>query len=116
MPSSRSVFYGFGGWVGQQLGLTQTAWWPNDPATMNPPFDTTKLITSDLAKNPQAVRNGQLQVAAIEIDDAPTHGGPTKLGPTWPTGSTLNATWMESAKYNALPVGVKPPRINYGMQ
>src|SRR5438067_8172176 len=87
MASSRSVFYGFGGWVGQQLGLTLTGWWPNDPNTLNPPFDTTKLITSDLAKNCQAVRNGQIQATAIDVDDAPASGGATKLGPTWPTGS-----------------------------
>src|SRR5690242_3745576 len=113
MPSSRSVFYGFGGWVGQQQGLTLTAWWPNDPNTLNPPFDAGKLITSDLAKNPQAVRNGQIQATAIDVDDAPGNGGGTKLGPTWPTGSQLNATWIESGKYNALAPAIRPPRINY---
>jgi hypothetical protein len=112
---SRSIFFGFGAWVGQQTGLTTCGWWAKDPATLNPPFDTTKLIASDLAKNPQAVRNGQLAPPYIQVDDAPVHGALTKIGPTWPTGSTLNSCWIEAAKYNALAPAVKPPRIGYGM-
>ena len=27
---TRSVFYGFGAWVGQQNGQTLTGWWPKE--------------------------------------------------------------------------------------
>ena len=105
---SRSIFFGFGGWVGNVLGQTACAWWPEDPVSVN--FDPTKLVTSNLAKNPQAVRNGQLTVDKIEVDDAPTHGGPTKLGPTFPTGSMINSIWIESNHWAALPGTNRPHR------
>lgn len=111
MPASRTITYGFGAWVGQQTGLTTCGWWPKDPATLNPPFDVTKLISSDLSKNPQAVRNGTITAAQVQVDDAPGNGGETKIGPTWPTGSTINGCWLEKAKYDALAAGVKPPRV-----
>ena len=113
---SRSVFYGLGAWVGQQLGPTTVKWWPVDPTTLQPAFDQSRLITSNLANNPQAVRNGKLQAAAVEVDDGPTTGGSTRLGPTFPTGQGIHSCWIESNKYNALPAGVKPPRVGYGMQ
>jgi hypothetical protein len=116
MPNSRSVFYGFGGWVGQQQGPTSTAWWPTDPQTQSPHFDQSLLITSDLAKNPQMVRLGGQAPTTIDVDDPPLYGGGTKLGPTWPTGSTINAVWMESNKWAALAAPVKPPRIPTGYQ
>ncbi len=115
MPSSRSVFYGFGAWVTQQTGLTTCGWYPQDPATLNPPFDATKLIASDLSKNPQGYRNGSISLAQIEVDDAPGNGGLTKIGPTWPTGSTTNGCWLEKSKYDAMG-GNKPNRIPTGMQ
>src|SRR5688572_31985095 len=99
MAVSRTITCGFGSWVGQQTGLTTCSWWPQDPATLNPPFDATKLITNDLSKNLQAVRNGQITVAQIQVDDAPANGGETKIGPTWPTGSTINGNWLEKTKY-----------------
>lgn len=112
---TRSVFYGFGAWVGQQTGQTTCGWWPKDPATYNPPFDQTKLIYGDLAKNCEASRHGQ-PYADIDVDDPPAYGALTKLGPTFPTGSTLNSCWMEKSRYDALPGQIKPPRIGYGMQ
>ena len=116
MPASRSVFYGFGSWVGTQTGSTSCGWWPQDPATLNPPFDQTKLINNDLSKNPQAHVSAGLPVAQIQVDDSPPNGGSTKIGPSWPTGSTINGCWLESTFYNALPQGVKPVRIQTGIQ
>ncbi len=110
MPATRTITYGFGSWVGQQSGLTTCGWWPQDPATLNPQFDQAKLITSDLSKNLQAVRNGQITAAQIQVDDPPANGGETKIGPTFPTGSTLNGCWLEKTKYDAL-TGNKPPRV-----
>jgi len=116
MPASRTITYGFGSWVGTQTGLTTCGWWPQDPNTLNPPFDSTKLISSDLSKNLQAVRNGQITVGQIQVDDAPANGGETKIGPTFPNGSLINGGWMEKTKYDALPAGIKPPRIPADMQ
>jgi len=116
MPTSKTVTYGFGAWVGSQTGLTTCGWWPQDPSTLNPPFDNSKLISNDLSKNLQAVRNGQITVTQIEVDDAPINGGETKIGPTFPNGSTLNGCWLRKEVYDALPASVKPSRIPVGMQ
>ncbi|MBA2541139.1 MAG: hypothetical protein H0V17_15975 [Deltaproteobacteria bacterium] len=102
--------------MGSQTGLTTCGWWPQDPNTLNPPFDQTKLISSDLSKNLQAVRNGQITLAQVQVDDAPVHGGDTKIGPSFPTGSLLNGCWLEKGDYDALPVAKKPPRIPSDMQ
>ncbi len=116
MPVSRSIFYGFGSWVGQQTGATTCSWWAQDPTTLKPPFDPTKLISNDLAKNPQAHRVAGLPVAQIEVDDAPPNGGSTKIGPTFPTGSTTNGCWLQSELYAALPGNQQPARIPGGAQ
>lgn len=116
MPPSRTITYGFGSWVGSQTGLTTCGWWPQDPATLNPPFDQTKLISNDLSKNLQAVRNGQITLAQIQVDDAPANGGETKIGPTFPNGSMINGCWLEKGDYDGLPANKKPPRVPADMQ
>jgi hypothetical protein len=116
MPPARTITYGFGSWVGQQTGLTTCGWWAQDPNTLNPPFDANKLISSDLSKNLQAVRNGQISIAQIQVDDAPVNGGETKIGPTFPNGSLINGCWLEKGDYDALPSSKKPPRVPADMQ
>jgi hypothetical protein len=109
---TRSIFYGFGAWVGQVSGHTKCAWWAEDPVTLG--FAPAKLIKSDLGMNPQAVRTGAIQIGAIEVDDGPAHGGSTRLGPTFPTGSMINSLWIESSRYSAL--ADKPARPPSYMQ
>jgi hypothetical protein len=116
MPTTRSIFYGFGSWVGQQTGLTTCGWWPQDPNTLSPPFDNSKLINNDLSKNPQAAKTGGITQAQIQVDDAPANGGLTKIGPSFPAGSLINGCWLEKNVYDALAAGVKPPRIPSGIQ
>jgi len=116
MPASRTITYGFGSWVSGYTGLTTFGWWPQDPTTLNPPYDPNKVINNDLSKNLQAVRNGQITAGQIQLDDPPVNGGETKVGPTFPGGSMINGCWMEKAHYDALPAGVKPGRIPIGMQ
>ena len=113
---SRSVFYGFGSYVGSYSGSTTCSWWPVDPSTLSPPYDASKLITNDLAKNPQAYRNGTITLANVQIDDAPTNGGLTKIGPTFPGGTMTSGAYLEQGFYTALAAGVKPNRIPPGMQ
>ena len=69
-----------------------------DPATLSPPYDASKLITNDLAKNPQAYRNGTITLANVQIDDAPTNGGLTKIGPTFP-GGTMTSGMPSSSRH-----------------
>ena len=84
---------------------------------LNTPTSTIVSIETDLDDNPAAFRAGKLKTKAdIVVDDQPHHGGLTKLGPTWPTGSTVNSLWMESNHYDALAPAIKPPRIFPGMQ
>jgi hypothetical protein len=98
---TRSIFYGFGAWVGRLDDRTTCSWWAADPNDIK--FDPTKLIKVDLAKNPAAYLRGAITIDQIEVDDTPMDGGLTKIGPTWPTGSWVNSIWLESTIYDSLP-------------
>ena len=110
---SRSIFYGFGAWVGGQKGRTTCAWWPDDPAGSAINFDQSKLIVTDLGRHPQAQATqasaAKAGAPAIEVDDPPSLGGPTKLGPSFPTGSMINSIWLESNYWKSLTTN-QPPR------
>jgi len=97
---TRSIFYGFGAWVGRLDGPTACAWWADDPNNLG--FDRGKLIEVDLARNPAAYLSGSIGLGDIQVDDAPANGGLMKLGPTWPTGSTINGLWVEATFYDRL--------------
>jgi len=98
---THSVFYGFGAWVGRLDARTTCAWWADDPNNLN--FDPGQLIEVDLARNPAAYLSGAISLDQLEADDAPCDGGLTKLGPTWPTGSTINGVWLAATYYDGLP-------------
>ncbi|MEO8698883.1 MAG: hypothetical protein ABI867_02535 [Kofleriaceae bacterium] len=100
--AARSVFYGFGAYVGQLTGATTCNFWADDPSTGAPAFDPTKFIPVDLARNPQACRDGKIAAGDIQCDDAPANGGMTKIGPSWPAGSWINSCWLESDYYSKL--------------
>lgn len=110
--ATRSVFYGFGAYVGQLTGRSTCNWWADDPSKTSTPFDPTTLITVDLAKNPEAVRSKQIPLADLQVDDLPTNGGLTKIGPEWPAGSWINGCWLEKGYYDSLGKGIKPPRLH----
>lgn len=97
----RSIFIGLGAWVGRLDERTTCAWWADDPNHLK--FDQSLLIRTDLSLNPTAYVSGRISLEEIQVDDAPIDGGLTKLGPTWPTGSTINGIWLEQAFYNSLP-------------
>lgn len=101
---TRSIFHGFGAWVGRLDSRTACAWWPEDPNQLG--FDRKQLIEVDLARNPAAYRRGAIALDQIEVDDAPGDGGLTRLGPTWPTGSTIDGVWLEAGFHGKLP---RPP-------
>jgi len=113
---TRSVFYGFGAYVGSYTGTTTCSWWPQDPTTYPTPYDASKLITNDLALDPQAYRNGTITLAQVAIDDAPANGGLTRIGPTFPGGTMTAAAYLEMGFYGALAASVKPARIPPGVQ
>jgi hypothetical protein len=98
---THSVFYGFGAWVGRLDARTSCAWWADDPGDLG--FDHGRLIATDLARNPSAYLSGAISIGEIQVDDAPAGGGLTKLGPTWPTGSTINGVWLEARYHEGLP-------------
>jgi hypothetical protein len=98
---TRTVFYGFGAWVGRVDARTVCSWWPDDPNNLG--FDRGQLITVDLAKNPAAYLSGAISLDEIEVDDAPASGGLTKLGPTFPTGSSIDGVWLAARLYASLP-------------
>ena len=104
---SRTVFYGFGGFVGCLTGETTCEWWPDEPATLK--WSKSALIPIDLARNPSAMRAGRLKsIADIDVDDHRIDGGLTTIGPRWPSGATIGQIWLSENYYTSLPN--KPPR------
>lgn len=109
---SRTVFYGFGGFVGCLTGETTCEWWPDEPATLK--WSRSPLIPVDLARNPSAMRAGRLKsIADIDVDDHRIDGGRTTIGPRWPSGSTIGQVWLSETYYASL--GNRPPRLPAGL-
>lgn len=96
----RTIFFGFGAWVGRLDNRTTAGWWPDDPNHLG--FDPNLLITTDLSLNPASYLAAKIKLADVIVDNPPDGGGLTKLGPTWPTGSTINGVWLESRHYDAM--------------
>ncbi len=108
---TRTVFYGFGAYVGSFSSATACAWWPADPGTLG--FAPAQQVPVDLALCPQGVRNGTITQAAIQVDDSPVNGGLTKIGPLFPGGIMIGACWLEQNYWKNLPArGIaQPPRL-----
>lgn len=103
---TRTVFYGFGGFVGTINGLSTCTWWSDDPQSLK--WANSALIPVDLSKNPTAVRNKQIQIADIQVDDHRVDGGRNTVGPLWPVGSTIGQIWLSESYYATL--SNRPPR------
>ena len=112
---TRSVFYGFGAFVGSITGPTTCAWWADDPARLN--WDPTQQVPTDLGKTPEAYRRGLIKVDEIQVDDHVSDGtgGRTQIGPMWPGGTMTGTCWVE-ATYWQNTLGGKPARNFYGLQ
>lgn len=104
---SRTTFYGFGAFVGSVRGLTECAWWDDDPATIYR-YAQAALVPVDLAKNVSAARAGRIGWDEIEADDHRQDGGRTTIGPMFPTGAMIGACWLAENYWARLPN--KPPR------
>ncbi|MDX2092544.1 MAG: hypothetical protein SFX73_32065 [Kofleriaceae bacterium] len=107
---TRTVFYGFGSFVGTIAGQTMCSWWPDDPVALN--WASNLLIPIDLSKNPTAARSGTIPITDIVVDDDVTAGGLTEVGPRFPLGRSVGACWVTDVFWNALGPN-KPPR-QYG--
>lgn len=112
---TRSVFYGFGAFVGSITGPTTCAWWADDPARLG--WDPSQLTTVDLSKTPEAYRQQLIRIDEIQVDD---HGdydgaGHTQIGPMWPGGTMSGGCWLE-ASYWQDTLGGKPDRQVPGWQ
>ena len=104
---TRTVFFGFGAYVGTISGQTTCSFWPDDPQSLG--WSTAALVPVDLARNPTAVRTNNIQVTDIDVDDYRLDGGLTGIGPLWPGGQTISAVWLSETYYNSLGAN-KPPR------
>ena len=112
---TRSVFYGFGAFVGSITGPTTCGWWPDDPAVLN--WDPARQITVDLGKNPEAARRGLIAWTDLQADDYSGYssGGQTQIGPMWPGGRMTGACYLASTFWNSLGAN-KPARVPTGFQ
>jgi hypothetical protein len=104
---TRTVFYGFGAFVGAINGQRVCSWWPDDPNNLN--WASGLLVPIDLSKNPAAAAAGTIPVSAIEVDNDITAGGLTEVGPLFPLGRSVGACWLRDTYWNALGAN-KPPR------
>ena len=104
---SRTTFYGFGAYVGSLRGLTECAWWDDDPVRIYN-WSQAALVPVDLSKNPSAVKAGKISLKDIQVDDHRQDGGLTTIGPLFPTGAVIGQCWLSEQYYQALPN--KPPR------
>lgn len=105
---TRTVFYGFGAFIGSIRGATRCEWWAEDPTSLQ--WATAALITTDLGKNVSAARAGTIPIADIEVDDHRIDGGLTTAGPLFPAGATIGAIWLSEGYWQSLG-GVKPQRL-----
>src|SRR3569623_592670 len=103
---SRSVFYGFGAFVGSITGPTTCSFWPDDPAQIG---WTSPQVKVDLSQNPEAVRRGLIAEDAVQADDHASWGtgGLTKIGPMFPGGAMIGAVYLQDAYMRTS--GLAPP-------
>lgn len=104
---TRTVFYGFGAFVGSISGLRTCSWWPDQPANLG--WSTAAMVPIDLAKTPMAARANQIPIADIQVDDHILDGGLTGLGPRWPGGQPISSCWLTETYWLSLGAN-KPPR------
>jgi len=111
---TRSVFYGFGAFVGSITGPTTCGWWADNPALLN--WDPAQQILVDLGKSPEAARRGLIGWNDIQADDYAgyAYGGQTQIGPMWPGGRMTGACYLSATYWNSLTN--KPPRVPAGFQ
>ncbi|CAN5852501.1 hypothetical protein BH11MYX3_BH11MYX3_04380 [soil metagenome] len=104
---SRTTFYGFGAYVGSIRGLTECAWWDDDPVRVHA-FSQAALVPVDLSKNLTAARAGTIPYADMQCDDHAQDKGLTTIGPMFPGGAVIGACWLTEDYYGRL--SNKPPR------
>jgi hypothetical protein len=105
---TRTVFYGFGAYVGTINAQRQCAWWPDDPNALN--WTNSLLVPTDFSKTPSAARQGAIPVSDIIVDDDILAGGLTELGPLFPLGRPVAACWLRDTFWDQLGAN-KPPRL-----
>lgn len=105
---TRSVFYGFGAFVGSLTGRTSCGFWPDFPDLFS--WDQAKLVPVDLGKNPEAARRGLIKVDEIQADDFSGYcqSGLTQIGPMYPSGKMVGLVGLEEDYWNKLGAS-KPP-------
>jgi hypothetical protein len=94
---TRSVFYGVSAFVGSISGPTTCSFWPDDPVKLA--WAPGQLFPFDLSKNPEAVRQGLISAADIQVDDHAAYktGGLTTIGPMFPGGATVGLCYVEDS-------------------
>lgn len=97
---TRTVFYGFGAFVGTISGPTTCAFWPDDPQRLG--WSGTAMIPVDLANNPTAARAGTIAIDDIQVDDHDIDGGLTGIGPRFPFGRHVGPCWLSETYWRSL--------------
>jgi hypothetical protein len=104
---TRVRFYGLPAWVGTIQGPTSCKWWNRDPAQIN--FDPTQQLTVDVAKTPAMALAGTIQASEIDVDDHTTSGGRTTIGPLWPSGAMIGASWVSDSYLSRCGIAASTP-------
>jgi hypothetical protein len=98
--SSRTVFYGFGAYVGSITGVTTCSWWPDDPKGHH--WVAGAQVPVDLAMTPKAVLAGTIKIDDVQTDDHRADGGYNVIGPRWPGGAMIGLCWLSETYYRSL--------------
>jgi hypothetical protein len=114
MRPLKSVFYGFGAFVGRIDGESRCAFWPQDPEEVN--YDAALLVPIDLDANVAAARAGKIAWSDVKVDEHYLDGGTTSIGPYFPDGEAVGAVYLEKTYWDRLRREIRPelPAADYG--
>ena len=105
----KSVFFGFGAWVGRIDGETRCAFWSRHPSEVN--YDQVLLVPVDLLLAPATAQQGRIDWDQIQLDDlrdANVANGVTTLGPWFPDGNVTGAVYLEHSYWERLRPEIRP--------
>lgn len=108
MNMVKSVFYGFGAFVGRIEGETRCAFWSKNPVDVN--FDPVLLVPVDLSRTPSAARERKIEWDEIQVDDhrEDCDDGVTTIGPWFPDGKTTGGIYLAKSYWQKLRPEIRP--------
>lgn len=104
----RTLFRGFGAFVGRVDSEERCAFWWQHPQDVN--FDPILLVPVDLSRTPAAAAAGTIDWEEVQVDDHASHaaGGRTSIGPLWPSNAMAGAVYLADPYWRRLRDEIRP--------